>query len=64
MNGFMFCLSDLLVPAVSAFAELGSRQGGMMVGGWWWGMNSQWFLAILSSSLIIGGIFLIMERRE
>jgi hypothetical protein len=41
MKRLMIILTVLLVFSISAFARMGTGQGGgMMGGGWVWGMNS------------------------
>jgi len=61
-KGMIFLLL-LSVFSISAFAEMGSRQGGgMMDGGWWWGMTSGYYIVTIGAVLIILGIFLIMKR--
>lgn len=64
MKIFMIILTVLFVFCISAFAEMGTRQGGgMMGGGWMWGMNSGWFFMIIIAILVIFGIAYMMKRR-
>jgi len=59
----------LFVFTISAFAEVGNRQGGGMMGngymggGWMWGMNSGWFFMIIIAILVVFGIAFMMKRR-
>jgi hypothetical protein len=63
MNRVLIVLTILFALNISAFAEMGNRQGGgIMAGGWWWGANSVWYFMAIIAILIITGIFLIMKR--
>ena len=64
MKWLMIVSTVLVVFSVSAFAEMGTRQGGgMMGGGWMWGMNSGWFFMIIIAILVVFGIAYMMKRR-
>ncbi len=72
MKRLMIVLT-ILFFCCSAFAEIGSSQGGnmmgngqgggMMGGGWGWGMNSGWFFIIIIAILVIFGIAYMIKRR-
>ena len=64
MKWLMIVSTVLVVFSVSAFAEMGTRQGGgMMGGGWMWGMNSGWVFMIIIAILVVFGIAYMMKRR-
>jgi len=69
MKTLMIILTVLFGFNISAFAEVGTRQGGGMMGGgwmgggWMWGMNSGWFFMIIIAILVIFGIAYMMKRR-
>ncbi|MGA6994154.1 MAG: hypothetical protein WBX50_09675 [Candidatus Deferrimicrobiaceae bacterium] len=64
MKWLMIVSTVLVVFSVSAFAEMGTRQGGgMMGGGWMWGMNSGWVFMIIIAILVIFSIAYMMKRR-
>ena len=73
MNRLMIVLTVLFVFSISAFAEMGTGQGGNMMGngqgsgmmgGWGWGrMNSEWFFMIIIAILVIFGIVYMIKRR-
>ena len=69
MKILMIVLTVLFVFTISAFAEVGPRQGGGMMGGgwmgdgWMWGMNSGWFFMIIIAILVVFGIAYMMKRR-
>ena len=42
MEKLMIVLTVVFVFSVSAFAQMGTGQGGMMGGGWGWGMGYGW----------------------
>ena len=57
-------LTVLLVFSVSAFAQMGTGQGGGLMGsGWVWGMNSGWFFMIIIAILVILGVAYMMKRK-
>ncbi len=68
----MIGLAVLYVFSISAFAEVGTgqggnmmggSQGGNMMGGWGLGMNSGWFFMIIIAILVIFGIVYMIKRR-
>ena len=64
MKRLMIVLSVLFIFSISAFAQMGTDQGGgMMGGGWGWGMNYRWFLIIIIAALLILGIVYVMKRK-
>ena len=64
MKTLMIILTVLFGFNISAFAEVGTRQGGgMMGGGWMWGMNSGWVFMIIIAILVVFGIAYMMKRR-
>ena len=64
MKKLMIVLTALIVFSISAFAEMGTGQGGgMMGGGWGWGMNSGWLFMIILAILVIFGIVYMIKRR-
>ena len=57
-------LAVLSASCISAFAQMGTGQGGgMMGGGWGWGMNSGGVVLILIVVLVILGVFLMTKRK-
>jgi Spy/CpxP family protein refolding chaperone len=66
MKSVTILLTALFVCTLSAFAEMGTGQGGGMMGGGWgggWGMNSGWFFGIIIAILVIIGIVFMMKRK-
>jgi uncharacterized membrane protein len=64
MKKVMIVLMALIVFGSSAFADMGTGQGGgMMGGGWGWGMNSGWLIVAIIAFLVILGIVFMMKRR-
>jgi uncharacterized membrane protein len=64
MKKVLIVLIALIVFGSSAFADMGTGQGGgMMGGGWGWGMNSGWFFMIIIAILVIFGIAYMIKRK-
>lgn len=75
MKRLMIVLAALFVYSISAFAQMGTGQGGhmtdnghdgsgMMGGGWgWWGMYSGWFFIIIIVILVIFGAAYMTKRK-
>jgi hypothetical protein len=65
MKKLVIALIVLLVFSISAFAQMGTGQGGMMGNGWGWGMGFGfgWVLIIIIAILVIFGIVYMMKRK-
>ena len=64
MKRFMIVLTVLFIFSISAFAQMGSDQGGgMMGGGWGWAMNSGGFYIIIIAILVALGVAFMMKRK-
>jgi hypothetical protein len=64
MKRVMIVLTVLFGLSISAFAQMGTGQGGrMMGGGWGWGMNPGWFLPVIIAILLVIGIVYMMKRK-
>jgi Spy/CpxP family protein refolding chaperone len=63
MKKLMIVFTVMFVSTVSAFAQMGTGQGGMMGGGWGWGMGYGWGFGIVIAILVIFGIVYMMKRK-
>jgi uncharacterized membrane protein len=64
MKRLMIVLTVLFVFSISAFAQMGTGQGGGMMGGnWGWGMGYGGAIWIIIAILVIFGIVYMMKRK-
>jgi len=64
MKKLMTVLTVLIVFSRSAFAQMGSGQGGgMMNGNWGWGMGYGGVFGIIIVILVIFGVGYMMKRK-
>jgi hypothetical protein len=64
MKRLMIVLTALIVFSTTAFAQMGTGQGGgMMSGGSGWGMGYGWGFGIIIVILVIFGIVFMMKRK-
>lgn len=63
MKKLMIVFTVVFFFSVSAFAQMGTGQGGMMGGGWGWGMGYGWGFGIIIAILVIFGIAYMMKRK-
>ena len=65
MKKLMIVFTVVFFFSVSAFAQMGTGQGGMMGGGWGWGtgFGFGWVFMIIIAILVILGIVYVMKRR-
>ena len=54
----------IMLTAATAFAQMGSDQGGgMMGGGWGWGMGYGWAFGIIIVILVVLVVAYMMKRK-
>jgi len=63
MEKLMIVLTVVFIFSDSAFAQMGTGQGGMMGGGWGWGMGYGGGFGIIIAILVIFGIVYMMKRK-
>jgi uncharacterized membrane protein len=64
MKRLMIVLTVLFVSSISAFAQMGTGQGGGMMGGnWGWGMGYGWGFGLIIVILVVVGIVYMMKRK-
>jgi hypothetical protein len=64
MRRLLIVLAVLFTSSISAFAQMGSYQGGgMMGGGWGWGMGYGSGIGIIVAIAVILGVVFMMKRK-